>query len=475
MLRATILARVRALGGQADEVVASPLPEAGAYLVRLPGREQAERVAAGLRGDGGEKIRRADAVGEGLLFITPGVRAYEAALSEVADGSVAVLPGNLQRKVLLEFVSADPHGPLTLTHAREAVLGDALARLLTARGHTVRREFYLNDAPNNALRTFAHDAAGKEASPWAANVAAQTSVSTLASLVAAARALQGETLGRLGITFDGDTSELVLRENGAVERTLSELVERGFAETRGDSLWLRSSALGDDQDRVLKRGENATYLAGDLAYHRDKLERGFNRLIDLWDADHKGYIARTHAGLTALGSPPDALKVLVCGPVRCLKDGTEVRGGRYGSFVSLEEVLEESAPNDLRWRLLRAAPDSTLDLPLGAESPLSGIYQALALAKQAASENTNSEKPLEKVLESTATAALLGHLLEWPRLVQEATDTLEPYRLALWAEALAARATAPGALTHAQLAEATARVLTRTLTLSGLTEEANHA
>ncbi len=473
MLRATILTRIRALGGQAESVLPCPLPEVAAYLVRLESREQAERVAAGLRGDGGERIRRADAVGEGFLFVTPGTRVYELALAEVASGQIAPLPESERQRFLLEYVSADPHAPLSLTHAREAVLGDVLARLLAARGHSVTREFYRNDAPSAALRAFSQEVSSGAGSAWAAAVAEGLTEKELPAVVEAARARQGTALTALGIAFDGDASEQALREAGSVEKTLVDLQKSGFAEERGDSLWLRSSALGDDQDRVLRRGTEATYLAGDLAYHRDKLARGFTRLIDLWDADHRGYIARTHAGLRALAAPPDALRVLVCGPVRSLKDGTEVRGGRYGGFVSLEEVLEELPAPALRWLLLRAPGDSPLDLPLDGDRPLEKIRAAQEKAG-AGSQGDGPPIELESALDQPPVAALLGHLLEWPGLLQDATDALEPHRLAHWTETLATRIAAEGALAHPPLAAAAASVLARTLALLGLTEETDH-
>jgi arginyl-tRNA synthetase len=319
----------------------------------------------------------------------------------------------------------------------------------------------VNDAPKAALTTFVAAVASREGA-WADALASTVSASPgLDEVVAAARYRHGEALARLGIGFDSDASENDLRRRGAVEETLQALRQSGYADEQSGALWLRASALGDDQDRVLVRTDGPTYLAGDLAYHRDKFNRGFTRLIDLWDADHRSYIARTHAGLKALGCPDDALQVLVCGTVRCLKDGTEVRGGRYGGFVSLEEVLDECAPADLRWRLIRVAPDEPLDLPLGDES----LVERLRTARDRASSKADPGAALPEPL-GPESAALLSHLLEWPARVLEAAENLHPHVLALWAETLETHIAAHDL--PPRLAAAAAGTLSRTFQLLGI-------
>ena len=450
MLRSTLTARILSLGGERPEILPCPLPEAADYVVRLASRARAEAVAEALRADGPGRIRRADAVGEGFLFVTPGPDAYAAALESLTDPA----PSGSGERVLLEYVSADPNAALSLVHAREGVVGDALARLLKATGNAVWREYYVNDAPGAALKAFAASL-GEE----------------IPEVVSAARARQGAALARLGVAFDGDASENALRESGALEETLFALQKNGHAEERGGALWLRSSALGDDQDRVLKRptGE-ATYLAGDLAYHRDKFGRGFTRLIDVWDSDHRGYVARTHAGLRALSLPDDRLDVLVCGPVRVLRDGTEVRGGRYGGFVSLEEALEDLSPGELRFALLRLAPDAPLDLSLDAPSglgPLAALHRSLNRLRDAARPGAPDVPAL---LASEAAAALLRRLLDFPYERHEAAATLAPHRLARFAEELSTLAEALPDPLDGPLADAARRVLHQTLDLLGLAE-----
>lgn len=451
MLRSTLTARILSLGGERPEILPSPLPEAADYVVRLASRARAEAVAKALRADGPSRIRSADAVGEGFLFVALGPDAYAAALESLTDPA----PEGSGEKVLLEYVSADPSAALSLIHAREGVVGDALARLLQATGSAVYREYYVNDAPGAALKAFAVSL-GKE----------------IPEVVAAARASQSAALSRLGVTFDGDASENALRASGALEETLDVLRKNGFAEERGGALWLRSSALGDDQDRVLQRpGGEPTYLAGDLAYHRDKLGRGFTRLLDVWDSDHRGYVARTHAGLRALGLPADRLDVLVCGPVRVLRDGTEVRGGRYGGFVSLEEALEDLSPAELRFALLRLAPDAPLDLSLDAPSgasPLAALRATLARLERAARPGAPDVPAL---LSNGASAALLRRLLDFPFERHEAAATLAPHRLVRFAEELSALAGALPDPLDGPLADAASRALRQTLDLLGIPQE----
>lgn len=299
------------------------------------------------------------------------------------------------RRVLLEFVSANPNGPVTVGHGRGGVIGDVLASLLEWTGHSASREFYVNDATNSLqMRTFArsvfiryrqllgHDDVvpddgypgeyvidiarrilEKEGAVYE-NVPAEEAIPRFMEL--AQQGMQGEqeaTLRAFGIVFDTWFRESSLHAQGRVEKVLEILRERGHAYEDSGALWLRSSAFGDDKDRVLVRADgNPTYIAGDLAYHQDKLERGFDHLVNVWGADHHGYIGRTRAGLAALGYDPVRLDVVIYQLVRLIKDGKEVVSSkRFGNILSLGEVIEEVGADAARFFFLLRSSDAALD------------------------------------------------------------------------------------------------------------------
>lgn len=316
-------------------------------------------------------------------------------------------------KICLEYVSANPNSPITIQHARSAIVGDILARALAALGHHVTREFYVNDAPGTTLTAFARHVA-TEADPFAAEIARTARGATLSDIIAAVRTRQVATLAAIGVSFDHFVSEADLLSSGAVDRLLTDLTASGHTTWRGGALWLKTNALGDEQDRPLVRmSGGASYLASDLAYHRDKLSRGFEQLIDLWDADHGAYIARTRAGLAALSCDPQQLRVGLIAPVRILKEGQERRVGRYGAFVALEEILVQTTPQQLRWWFASADPNTPLDLNL--DSPVEipsqlpeapGDDSALRAALIRAVE-TLSPRPLVELARARATRPVL--------------------------------------------------------------------
>lgn len=316
-------------------------------------------------------------------------------------------------KICLEFVSANPNSPITIQHARSAIVGDILARALVALGHTVTREFYVNDAPSTTLATFARNVA-TEADPFAAEIARAARGATLSDIIAAVRSRQMTALSLLGVSFDHVVSEADLLSSGAVDRLLTDLTAAGHTTWRGGALWLKTSALGDEQDRPLVRTLGGpSYLASDLAYHRDKLARGFDQLIDLWDSDHGAYIARTRAGLAALSYDPAPLRVGLIAPVRILKEGQERRVGKYGSFVTLDEILAQTTPQQLRWWFASADPKNPLDLnldsPVEIPSQLPPSHEgdaALLIALTEAVE-TLSPRPLAVLAQTHPTRAVL--------------------------------------------------------------------
>src|SRR5688500_5285941 len=258
------------------------------------------------------------------------------------------------RRVNVEFVSSNPTGPIHAGHARGAIFGDSLARLLTRCGYDVTREFYLNDrgvqmqsfaaslvARKNKAEVPEGGYAGTYIELWAAEM--PDNVDPLEWGYARALRDQREVLQSARIKFDVWLSERDLVAAGAVEEALAELRERGMVYEEDGAVWLRSTMFGDDKDRVLVKSDGElTYLAPDIAYHRDKYERDVSLLIDIWGADHHGYIRRMKAAMQALGHDPTELEVLITQLVRLTSNGVEVKiSKRTGDLVEMRDVIDE--------------------------------------------------------------------------------------------------------------------------------------
>ncbi len=329
--------------------------------------------------------------------------------------------------ICLEYVSANPNGPITIQHARAAVVGDILARVFAEAGHSVTREFYVNDAPGTTLTAFARSVAA-EADPFAAEIARSARGATLSDILAAVRVRQSASLAELGVTFDSFVSEAELLRSGEVDKLLTDLTAAGHTTWRGGALWLKSAALGDEQDRPLVRTlGGASYLASDLTYHRQKLARGFDQLIDLWSDDHGAYAARTRAGLRALGCTDGALRIGLIAPVRILKDGQERRVGRYGASSALEEILPQTTPQQLRWWFAEADPSTPQVINL--DVPTQAPAQLLAALERPLEKQKQEEDEAETALRAACAAVALA--------LEQARETLSPRPVADAAMALA--------------------------------------
>lgn len=348
-------------------------------------------------------------------------------------------------KICLEYVSANPNGPISIPHARAAVIGDILARVFADVGHQVTREFYVNDAPGTTLTAFARNVA-TEAEPFAAEIAKSARGATLSDILAAVRTRQNASLAELGVSFDSFISEAELLRSGEVDKLLTDLTAAGQTTWRGGALWLKSG----EQDWPLVRTQGGpTYLASDLAYHRQKLSRGFDLLIDLWSDDHGAYEGRTRVGLQALGCVPEALQISLVAPVRILKEGQERRVGRYGALPVLEEILPQTTPQQLRWWFAQADPSTpqviNLDVPSQAPTQLHSALTSSHVGEAAALEAACA----------TATLAL-----------EQAQETLSPRPLAEAALGLAAALT--GAMPAGSAAEEAKQTLQKLLTILGI-------
>lgn len=297
-------------------------------------------------------------------------------------GAGAALEGT---RIVVEFVSAEPNGPLPFAAGRIAAMGDALCRILASQGASVTREFYLNDAASSSkmrllgesvaahyLAAFGHEVeppegalddafvrevaaalAREDGAAHALRPESERSADFARRALQAAVARQKQTLHDFGVHFDVWTSEQALRDEGRVEATLHTLRERGHLYEREGAQWLCTTAFGDEADRPLVRADGKpTYLATDIAYHIFKMERGFDRLINIWTVEHRAYVARTHAALRAAGCDDARVEVVLCEGARWLRDGTPARRGRDDGPFTLDEALAELDRDTLRFWLL---------------------------------------------------------------------------------------------------------------------------
>ncbi len=358
-----------------------------------PPREVGERLGAELSERLGEDLERFEVAGPGFvnLFLGDGwhARALGAVLAagESFGGGGA---GGGGERILIEFVSANPTGPMHVGHARNAAYGDALARLLALEGHEVRREFYVNDAGSQVRKlgeSIGAVARGEEVPEggYRGDYVVGLAESLVEEQGLAAGGMEAVALGRAAVgalveemreslagfgvgEFDSWQYESELHEGSPskVEHALELLEEQGHTYRSGGALWLRSTQWGDDKDRVLVRstGEH-TYFASDIAYHEDKRERGFERQIDVWGADHHGYVARMKAAYEALGGDAGHLEMVIMQLVHLVRRGERAQmSKRAGEFVTLDELVEEIGVDAARWFLLSRSHDTTIDLDL---------------------------------------------------------------------------------------------------------------
>ena len=314
-------------------------------------------------------------------------------------------PENIDKeKIILEYVSANPTGPFHIGHGRWAAMGSALANLLKFYGHEVYQEFYINDAGSqiqklgNSLAIRIRQQLGENVDfpsdeierknfypgdylvPVAKKFTEENSallkevqndISKIDVQILSDFAkyemerLQKELLENFRVHFDNFYSELTLHKSGKVDECVNKLKASGKIYTKDGADWFRSSDFGDDQDRVIKKADGAnTYLTADIAYHIDKLERGFDRMINIWGADHHGYVARVKASIEALGYDPDKLEILLGQLVNLVINGNEVRMGKRKNMVTLDDLIEEVGVDATRFWMCMRSIDNTLDFDI---------------------------------------------------------------------------------------------------------------
>ncbi len=386
------------------------------------------------------------------------------------------------RRVLVEYVSANPTGPLHVGHGRGAAVGQALVRLLRATGHDVVSEYYINDAGRqmkllgvSVLARYLESCGQKVSFPEdgyqgeyiravAARVKAEQGVALLSLPVSDAEqrskefayrellALIRQDLETFGITFESWFSEASLLSSGAVEQVLSELRGRDLLFDQDGAQWFRSSAFGDEKDRVVRKQEgDYTYLASDIAYHRDKLRRGFDLLVDVWGADHHGYIPRMQAVVQAYGYPKERLRVVLVQMVNLLRGGRKVEmSKRAGEFITLREVMDEVGADAAKFFFLMRDSSTHLDFDLelakqqSQENPVYYVQYAHAriasLLRVAASRGIDCPLPSQAdltLLHDPDELALIRKLSAFPVVLESSAVELEPHRMAYYLRELA--------------------------------------
>jgi arginyl-tRNA synthetase len=487
-------------------------------------RAVADIVARHLQAAGGQ-VSSVETAGPGFLNVTFRDAAWRTRLLDIlgAGDSYGQSDAGRGKRIQVEFCSANPTGPLHIGHGRGAATGDAIARVLEAAGYSVEREYYINDAgvqidrlgrsvvarylellgrgepfpedcyPGDYVTEYAQLVLEADGKRWL-DVPREEAVLALGLRASDAMLVRiREDLAMFGVRFDHFTSERALGESGSIAKAIEQV--RGHLYEADGATWMRTTAFADDKDRpVVKSDGSLTYFAGDIGYHREKMLKGFDRLINVWGADHHGYIQRTRALLQALGFDADTLRVVLVQMVSLSRDGVPVRmGKRTGEFITLRDVLDEVGPDLARFFFLSRKSDAHLDFDLElarrqtAENPV--FYVQYAHTRIAGIFRQAEEKGIRVPAADEAGVAALGHpdevalvklLDEFPEIVAGAAEALEPHRVVFYVQKVAGEfhrfyskhrfvsddATATGA--RLLLARAVGQVLGRALKLVGI-------
>jgi len=386
-------------------------------------------------------------------------------------------------KVQVEFVSANPTGLLHMGNARGAALGDSLASLLSMAGYDVSREFYINDT-GNQIQNFALSLEsrylqqlGQDCPFPEGGYHGEDLIETVKGLITKVgdkyltvepelrreflirygleEKMQDirETLQDFGVNYDVWFNEQSLHDSGAVKLTLEELEKKGYIYEKEGALWLKSTLFGDEKDEVVIRSNGTpTYFAADIAYHRNKFERGFTRVINIWGADHHGHVARLKGAMSAFGYDKDNLQVILMQLVRLIRNGEVVKmSKRSGQYITLRELMDEVGKDAARFFFSLRDPDSAVDFDLdlakaqSSDNPVYYVQYAHArmcsILRQALELGDTGKPPSDddlKLLNSTEERDLLKKMADLPSEVTIAARLMEPHRLARYVLDLAA-------------------------------------
>lgn len=462
--------------------LSTPVSMSSAKVLRKPPREIAESIISSFRGM--DILESVELAGPGFINFTFSRQFIWSELKRLLKERESYLRSDIGkgRKVQIEFVSANPTGPLHLGHGRGAALGNALSNLLKAGGYDVEREYYINDAGRqvkllglsvfakyqqllNIDYPFPEDGYRGEYIEDLAKDAIRENgerfkgkdfddVRDLFIDFSYKRMMEEikRDLVDFGVVFDAYQSERSLYDEGDVEKSIEDLKKRGHIYEKEGAIWFRATAFGDDKDRVIvKREGDFTYFASDIAYHRKKIEKGFDEIIDIWGADHHGYIPRIRAVIKAFGYPDDQLRVLLVQMVTLLRGGKPVQmSKRAGEFVTLREVIEEIGADTTKFIFLTRRSDSHLEFDLDsvkkqtAENPVFYVQYAHArinsIFSYAAEKGIDIERLSEadlSILNSEEEIRIIKKLLYYPLIFEGAVRSHEPHRITFYLQELA--------------------------------------
>jgi arginyl-tRNA synthetase len=419
-------------------------------------RAVAERLGDSLGERLGTAVDRVEIAGPGFLNLFMADAWYLDALAGLLEAGDRYGARERGERLNVEFVSANPTGPITVASGRHAAYGDSLCRILEFAGNEVEREYYVNDFGSqvrkfgDAIRARARGEEPEEyRGEYVAELAARIPGAADADVTELARRgieliLDGvrATFERFRVHMDRFSSERSLHESGEVRAALERL--EGLYEHEG-ALWLRTTGYGDDKDRVLRRSSGEyTYFASDIAYHLDKLQRGYDRAIDIWGADHHGHVARMKAVWGALGGDPERLEIIIMQLVNLTEHGERVQvSKRAGQIVTLDDLLDDIGVDAARWYLASRSHDTTLDLDLelarkqSQDNPVYYVQYAHAriasILRKAGEERVaaalQAELPASSERFHPSARALVKRLLELPAVVDDAAERRAPHRL----------------------------------------------
>ncbi len=461
---------------------ATNLPLTLASVQRRPPLEIASVIVEHIENND-NLLENAEVAAPGFINFTIRREAWHRVLSRVVAQGNAYGRSDLGRgqKVLVEFVSANPTGPLHLGHGRGAALGDTLCRILSFCGYDVIREFYINDAgqqirllgesifsrfmqkhrqdypfPENGYRgDYIWDLAEKISGEI--DLAQMPHEKAIELCAERGKGIMleeiREDLTRFGVSFDVWFSESELFRKGLLDEALKKIEDKGQLYEKDNALWIKTSGFGDDKDRVIRKKDgHFTYFASDISYHLEKWKRGFDKAVNIWGADHHGYVPRMKAALSAYGLPERWLSVILIQLVKLWKGGQEIKmSKRAGDFVTLQELVEEVGVDAVRFVFLTKNHDSTLDFDIDlvkkrdSENPVYYVQYAHAricsIFRKAASQGITlpgrSDTGLDRLVLDEE-MALIRIMAEFPSLLEDISRSLEPHRLTYYLTELAA-------------------------------------
>jgi len=368
------------------------------------------------------------------------------------------------KKVQIEFVSANPTGPLTVAHGRQAAIGDSLARILKFCGYDVTKEYYINDEgvqihalgkslkaryaelggenqdfPENGYKgSYIYDIAQKLKDSGAAKrgFAPLSDDFFMAHATKEIMATITKDLEDFGVSFDVWYSQKTLTQSGKIEKALNTLKEKGYLYEKDGATWFRSTDFGDDKDRVIIKNDGTyTYITPDIAYHKEKFEHGYNRIINIWGPDHHGYISRIKAACQALGYDKEKLSIIIAQLVTLYRDGKPVKmSTREGEFVTLREIMDEVGRDAARFFFIMRRTESHLDFDLALakaqtlDNPVYYIQYAHARIVSIMGFSKNEKLGLENLalLDKPKEIDLIKTLAQYPKIIEVSAQNLEP-------------------------------------------------